>query len=474
MDREIQKLTYTQCEQRLRAVESRMVGLASKHRLSRSDEDEHNRLGDEALQINEHRLSLEHAGAMASGAASGRYQLEGEGDGVQPYQDDERGGPQRGKRRDGALRMLDGLVSANRLPARSAETVEQLTRTGSGQEQSWASRMAEALGSELYLSAWSRLVSDPARGHLMWSGPEQDAFRRVQQLRSETRAMSTTDTAGGFEIPLTLDPSILLSSSGSQNPLRKISRTVQIVTDAWHGVSSAGVTAQWLTEGTESSDASPTLAQPVIPVYKASAFVPFSYEIAQDAVNFPEELGKVLSDGYDQLSATAFTTGSGTGQPTGLITALAGGASEVDSIGSDVLASTDVYALQAATAPRFQPNSQWLASLPVWNILRQFETTNGALKFPSLQNDPPTLLGGPANVCSNMDNSITGAAENYVVVVGDFEQFCIVDRWPSQLELIPNLFGANQRPTGQRGAFLFARVGSNVLVPNAFRVLNVT
>jgi HK97 family phage major capsid protein len=246
------------------------------------------------------------------------------------------------------------------------------------------------------------------------------------------------------------------------------------MTDAWHGLSSQGVVAEWLDEASEAADASPTLASPVVPVYKASAFVPWSYEIGQDAVNFTEELGKLLTDGYDQLTATAFTTGSGASQPRGLVTALSGTASVVNSVGTDALASSDIYALQAAGAPRFAANSQWAASLPVWNMLRQFETTAGALKFPSLQNDPPTLLGSAANVCSNMDNTITGGAENYVAVFGDFEHFVIVDRWPSQLELITNLFGANRRPTGQRGAFLWARTGSDVLVPNAFRILNCT
>lgn len=73
-----------------------------------------------------------------------------------------------------------------------------------------------------------------------------------------------------------------------------------------------------------------------------------------------------------------------------------------------------------------------------------------------------------------MDGVINAGQETYVLVYGDFQQFTIADRWPSQVELIPNLFGANRRPTGQRGAFLWARTGSDVLVENAFRVLDVT
>lgn len=38
------------------------------------------------------------------------------------------------------------------------------------------------------------------------------------------------------------------------------------------------------------------------------------------------------------------------------------------------------------------------------------------------------------------------------------------------LELVPHLFGSNRRPTGQRGALLWFRTGSNVVVPQAFRL----
>jgi predicted phage gp36 major capsid-like protein len=62
-------------------------------------------------------------------------------------------------------------------------------------------------------------------------------------------------------------------------------------------------------------------------------------------------------------------------------------------------------------------------------------------------------LGRNANELSNADGVITAGAENYALIYGDFSQFVIVDRFPSQIEIIPNLFGAARRPTGQRGAF---------------------
>ena len=47
----------------------------------------------------------------------------------------------------------------------------------------------------------------------------------------------------------------------------------------------------------------------------------------------------------------------------------------------------------------------------------------------------------------------------------------IVDRIGLSVELIPHLFGANQRPTGQRGLYAYWRISSKVVDANAFRAL---
>ena len=206
-----------------------------------------------------------------------------------------------------------------------------------------------------------------------------------------------------------------------------------------------------------------------------SAWVPFSIEVEGDGANFVTEIGKLLMDAVDQLQATAFVVGSGTGEPTGFVTALTGTASVVAGAGAEALVAGDAYKLQDALGPRWQANSAFAAALPIINVFRQFQTANGSLAFPSLQDNPPRLCGRPMFEVSNMDTALNAAATeaNYVLALGDWSQFLIADRVGSTVELVPHLFGANQRPTGQRGFFLWFRVGSDVLVNGAFRLLNV-
>ncbi|WP_104183592.1 phage major capsid protein [Mycobacterium avium] len=383
------------------------------------------------------------------------------------------------QRRDDAMRTLDRAVKADRLAARGAELVESLMRSGPAPAQTWTQRYAIAAGSEHYERAFAKLLADPVRGHMTWTQQEADAYRAVDAVLTEQRAMSTSDVSGGYMIPLTLDPAIMLTSAGSVNPLRQISRVVQTVTESWNGVTSAGVTAEWTDEAEEVADASPSLGQPSIPVHKGDAFVPFSFEVQDDAVNFMSELGKLLQDAADQLTATAYTVGSGSGQPTGVITKLVASAGTVPLVSpatGETLSPGDVFTVQNALAPRFQPRAVWNANLAIINTLRQFETNNGALKFPELQANPPMLLGRQMYENSNMDGTINPAAteNNYPLVYGSFaDGFVIVDRLGSTLELVPHLFGANRRPTGQRGALLWFRTGSDVVIPNAFRLLSI-
>jgi HK97 family phage major capsid protein len=143
----------------------------------------------------------------------------------------------------------------------------------------------------------------------------------------------------------------------------------------------------------------------------------------------------------------------------------------VNTTTGDTLASVDVYNLQNALPPRFQPNARWAANLAILNTLRQFDTTNGALKFPSLQNDPPTLLGRPVHELSNADGTIDAGQANNILLYGDFSNYVVTQRVGSSIELIQHLFEANRRPTGQRGVWLWARYGADSLKDNGFRLL---
>lgn len=383
--------------------------------------------------------------------------------------DDDGDSPDRGGEFGEAHRAIDRAARTGALPDHAAQRATLLVDGGLARDRSVAARWATRTGDPAYAAAFVKVCADPERGHLLWTERERAAFAAVQEFR----AMSLTDTAGGYMVPLHLDPAIMLTSGGSASRLRQAARVVTIATDVWHGVTSAGVTAHWHAEAAEVEDDSPTLAQPSIPTHRGDAFIPFSFEVGMDSVNFTAEMQKLLVDGADQLQTTAYTTG--TGQSKGVITALTGGVSVLAAATAEQFTAPDVYALQAALPPRFSGAARWMGNIATINQAAQFETTAGARLFPEI--GAGQLLRKPLDELSTMDATINAAAteSNHVLLYGDFTAgMVIVDRIGTTIELIPNLMGANRRPTLQRGLLLWFRTGSDVVVPNAFRLLNIT
>jgi len=136
-------------------------------------------------------------------------------------------------------------------------------------------RYLAAVAEPAYESAFIKMLKDPQTGHLRFSPKEVDAVRAVSQADQERAMAVGTGSTGGFGAPFQIDPSIMISGTGSQNPFRTISRVETVTGYEWRGVSADQVTAHYRAEATEVADDSPTLVQPVVTPRRGDAFVPY-------------------------------------------------------------------------------------------------------------------------------------------------------------------------------------------------------
>ena len=326
-------------------------------------------------------------------------------------------------------------------------------------------RLCLATSRPEYLRAWSKIAT--GRQNLL--APEEQA--------AIERAMSLTDSQGGYLVPFQLDPTVIITSNGSLNQIRQVARSVIATGDVWHGVSAGEVSWAWAAEAAEVGDNSPSFDQPTVPVHKAHGFVPISIEAMEDAANVTAEVGRLLAMGKDTLEAAAFITGTGSGQPTGIVTALDGTSSEVAPTTAETFAAADVYKLDGALPARYRGQASWLANRSIYNLIRNFDTQGGAQMWERIGNGMPAeLLGRPALEAETMDGTINAAAtsDNHVLIYGDFSNYVIADRVGMTVEFINHLFHtANNRPSGQRGWYAYYRVGADSVNDGAFRQLNV-
>lgn len=290
----------------------------------------------------------------------------------------------------------------------------------------------------------------------------------------ETRtALSTTAGNGGYLIPFELDPTVILANSGVTNPIRGIANVATMSTNIWHGVSTAGVTAEWIGEAAEVADASPTFTQPTITAYKADAHVIASMEVTQDS-SVASELTRLFADARDRLEAAAHATGSGSAQPYGIITRVAAvTTSRVAATTNNSYGAVDVYAVASALPPRYRPGSAWIAELTTINSTRQFDSAGGSSFWANLgMGQPEQLLGRPIYECSSVDGPLA-TGDDDILLLGDFSNYYIRDRMGMEILFDPIVLGSNRRPTGQVSWTAFWRTGADCVNTAAFRLLRV-
>jgi HK97 family phage major capsid protein len=369
--------------------------------------------------------------------------------------------------RDGCQRVAEAFAEEVSWPG--------LMVKRSKDEQAQAADLFLSLSDPFYAQAFRSVLRYPMEfmgaggtGFETLSDEERQAWRRVRTNEACRAAFSeATGAAGAFAIPLDLHPDIILTNAGSANPFRKLARVVLSTTNVAEFVTSAGSTANWLAEGTAVADTTPTLGQLAVTHYKESVWIFGSFEVLQDTA-LGTQVPALVADAKDRLEVVAFTTGTGSAQPFGIITH---GTSDA-TVG--VLTAAMVYGLHNSLPPRFRVGDNakpvWLANVAIMNALRQLPAFTGAVNAILTDNTSdgiPEVLGVDVYEDSAMDAlNVVSGHKNLAIL--DMNSFVITNRQPELLVYEP-LFKdqATGRPSGQAGWFSWSRTGSDLTTATA-------
>jgi HK97 family phage major capsid protein len=350
-----------------------------------------------------------------------------------------------------------------------------------------AARMALTTGTDLYTRAWMKHMS--GNPYSMNDEERQALSRGFDGYTPEERAMTSgTGASGGFFVPVYIDPTMIITGAGSTNPYRHIS-TVKNIGPAfggWYGATAAQVTAAWTAEGTVAPDNTPTVTQPNIPIWMAEASVTASFAAFEDVADLASDVAMLFVDAKNNLEATAFTTGSGSSQPKGVVTAVGAVAGSRVSPGTGGSISIgDPFLVQNALPERFanydwnpDPNAgsiAWTCNIVVANKIRSLalaQNSANSLWTDLSANQPSKLSGAPLYRAGSMSSSLTTGQD--VLLYGDFSRYYIIDRVGFSMEFIPNTFDqATGRPNASRAYIAHWRQGADVVDANAFRLLRL-
>lgn len=466
--RRLTDMTPEELRQHAHALVGRMATLAAVDEPTEAQEEEFYRLRDRHEAAGVLLAGFEARAAQRDAVlSSGGYGVER---GAFVEAPASAGGTSRSRLEDGPMRSLEVLERSGRLTARQAEGLAGVLGRGDARERAAAAGYVEAAGSPAYLSAVLHVLRDPVRGHTMWTPEEQDAWRRAQTWQAERAAAEGTDSAGGVLVPLPLDPAVILTDgtrTGVPSPLRSVCRTVTTAGSKYRAVTSSGAAAHWRAELAEVPAEDPQLAEVDVPVHSLATYTECSYELLQDAPDALGQLQRILADARLQKENEGFVTGSGTGEPRGLVTALLAAGGDGVTLGGAALAATDLRAVVEAVPRRWVGASRWFAPSPVLDSVALFEDLAGGRIAESLSSSG-VMLRRPVTEVPDLAGTGTGGA--HVLALGDPSAYVIADRLGATFEVSPSsVVGTNRRPILARGILLHSRTGADLIVPSAFR-----
>ena len=358
-------------------------------------------------------------------------------------------------RRDLILRAMEGRISAGE----NQSYFEAVVKRHARRDLAWA-RNVLARANPVYDDAWRMIM----QGNGILLSEEQRAAVAVG-----------TGTQGGFLVPTHLDPTLILTNSGSSNIIRSMSRVVTLTQEnVWHGVSTAGVTASWDAELAEVSDDSPTFSNPSVPVYGGQAFIQATLDALADT-DIADDVLMLFADARDRLEGAAHAVGSGVGQPTGIFTALDANTNvEITSAGAAAIALADIHGVYRQVPVRWRGKSSWLMN-PLYSLAIKALGTALSASYSTDITQPiaDRLIGRPLVESDDAPTTQTTTALDNELVFGDFSNFVIVDKPGSTTtQFIPTLFNtANNLPDGRVGWYMRWRNGSDSVNDLAFRLL---
>lgn len=380
-------------------------------------------------------------------------------------------------------RVRTNLVAPNEMRSRALQLIESDHKKQRHEFSDEAAEMATV-----------RAQNSPQIGrHILLTGSEEyrEAFRTYLETGDDVsfRDIRLANASGGYLLPYVLDPTIVLTNASSANPFRRVSRIVQTTSNAWQGVSSAGVNAALVAEAATAADAAPSdFAQIQVVPKKFAAWVLGSYE-ALDDTDFGAQLPGLLADAKDRIESSYFATGSGTNAPLGVQAALGTGSRVAPSTTGTAFNGTaaipDIYNLQAALPPRFRKSGSacFMGNIVQLNKVRALDQYGGGSFWANFTSDTPSsLLGQPIYEASDLSATTTGTSAasgtaSATLLYGDFNQFIIADRVGVSMLYDPLIKGTGasaQLPAGEAGWYMFWRTSSTVATTAGFRYLTIS
>jgi len=251
---------------------------------------------------------------------------------------------------------------------------------------------------------------------------------------SEFRAQSVgTTTAGGFTVPVTL-ADFIVKSMAMWGPMYDENLCTTITTSSGEQINIPTIddTATAVAKHTENTALTDdggvdvVVGQKVLNAFMFDTeFVRWSLELTQDSNwSWEQLLGELLGERLGRRANVELTTGDGSGDPNGIVTASSLGKTAA---GASAITCDELIDLQHSVDPAYRqsPKARFMFSDSTLAAIRKLKGGDGQYIWQMgdiRQGVPGALLGSPYSINQAMASIATG---NKSVIYGDFGKYFV-------------------------------------------------
>lgn len=289
---------------------------------------------------------------------------------------------------------------------------------------------------------------------------EWDRFRRY--LMGDNRALSSSnDALGGVMVPTSVANQVfeVQKTMGGMAAVSTVIRTSSGETITYPVWDDTGNLAQIEGESDAlASNVDPGTGEVEIPVYKFSSnIIKVPFELLQDAQsNLEQLLTRSIAVRIARKTNAYWTTGDGTGEPNGVITAATVGKTVA---ATNAITAAELISFMHSVDPIYRSRGAWMMSDTVLATIRSLTDSYGQLMWQiSLrENAPDTLLGKPVVINNDMAGTLQASA--LPIAFGDWSSYYIRIAGDLRVRRLNELYAEND----QVGFVALGRYGGNLL-----------
>lgn len=301
-----------------------------------------------------------------------------------------------------------------------------------------------------------------------WLRNGDNAFTAEQWAKIRATMSTTTPSEGGYTVQSDIAAE-LIAAEKAYGGMRESSTTFATSKGSpmsWPTCDDTGNTGELIAENTTANDLDLAFGTVAMNVYKfSSKIVTVPIELLQDSeIDIDRIVLQMLAIRLGRVTNTYFTTGTGTNQPRGIVTAAASG--KVGTTGQTLTVTyDDLIDLEHSVDPAYRnaPGVGFMMNDSSIKVIRKIKDSEGRPIFvPGYETGvpggaPATLLGRPLR--TNQDIAVM-AANAKSILFGDLKNYRIRDVMAAEFFRFTDSAFAKK---GQVGFLAWQRAGGNLL-----------